>query len=147
MHTLFALEDLYGLKIGNINGEVCLRLDKSNGTSYLSMFDMFSAWEKESAKLRKGEITKEEYDQWRYNYPKFDTSGKWHKIIPSQELSDALVKSLKNLKDSFSNIIKELTDYKNQLALIFMNNSNVAKVLPFLVSRFQKWLTYTIYNT
>lgn len=98
MHTLFALEDLYGLKIGNINGEVCLRLDKSNGTSYLSMFDMFSAWEKESAKLRKGEITKEEYDQWRYNYPKFDTSGKWHKIIPSQELSDALVKSLKKSK-------------------------------------------------
>ncbi len=24
---------------------------------------------------------------------------------------------------------KELTDYKNQLALIFMNNSNVAKVV------------------
>ena len=95
MHTLFALEDLYGLKIGNIDGEVCLRLNKFNGTNYLSMFDMFSAWEREAAKLQNGEITKEEYDQWRYNYPKFDTSGKWHKIIPSQELSDALIKSLK----------------------------------------------------
>jgi hypothetical protein len=42
---------------------------------------------------------------------------------------------------------KELTDYKNQLALIFMNNINVAKVLPFLVSRFQKWLTYAVYST
>lgn len=41
-------------------------------------------------------------------------------------------------------MIKELTDYKNQLALIFMNNSNVAKVLPFLVSHFQKWLTYAV---
>ena len=98
MHTLFALEDLYGLNIGNINGEVCLRLSKSNSTAFSSMFDMFSAWEEEATKLRKGEITKEEYDQWRYNYPKFDTSDKWHKIIPSQELSDALIKSLKKSK-------------------------------------------------
>ena len=29
MHTLFALEDMYGLKIGEIDGELCLRLDKS----------------------------------------------------------------------------------------------------------------------
>ena len=34
MHTLFALEDIYGLKIGEINGEVCLRLDKSKGSTY-----------------------------------------------------------------------------------------------------------------
>ena len=35
MHTLFALEDMYGLKIGEIDGEVCLRLDKSAGTTYV----------------------------------------------------------------------------------------------------------------
>ena len=29
MHTLFALEDIYGLKIGEIDGEVCLRLSKN----------------------------------------------------------------------------------------------------------------------
>ncbi len=98
MHTLFALEDLYGLNIGNINGEVCLRLSKSNSTAFSSMFDMFSAWEEEATKLRKGEITKEEYDQWRYNYPKFDTSDKWHKIIPSQELSDMLVNDFEKSK-------------------------------------------------
>ena len=28
MHTLFALEDLYGLYISDIDGELCLRLDK-----------------------------------------------------------------------------------------------------------------------
>ena len=67
MHTLFALEDLYGLHIGEIDGE--LRLDKTNGTAYLSMFDMFHEWQEQSAKLESGEITKEEYDQWRYNYP------------------------------------------------------------------------------
>ena len=69
IHTLFALEDLYGLHIGEIDGKLCLRLDKTNGTTYLSMFDMFREWQEQSAKLESGEITKEEYDQWRYNYP------------------------------------------------------------------------------
>ena len=69
MHTLFAIEDLYGLHIGEIDGEVCLRLDKDKGSAYLSMFDMFQAWQKQAAKLDAGEITKEEYDEWRYTYP------------------------------------------------------------------------------
>ena len=69
-HTLFALEDVYGLQIGEIDGEVCLRLDKSKSMTYLSMFDMFAAWQQEAEKLRNEEITKEEYDTWRYNYPK-----------------------------------------------------------------------------
>lgn len=69
-HTLFALEDLYGLQIGEIDGEVCLRLDKSRGTSYLNMFEMFNSWQKEFNKLKGGEITKDEYDDWRYNYPR-----------------------------------------------------------------------------
>ena len=68
IHTLFALEDVYGLKIGEINGEVCLRLDKSA----LTMFDMFAAWQREAVKLEAGEITKEEYDTWRYNYPRIE---------------------------------------------------------------------------
>lgn len=71
MHTLFALEDLYGLKIKIIDGEICLALDKSKGTTpYLSMYDMFSTWQKEYDKFKRGEITKDEYDDWRYNYPK-----------------------------------------------------------------------------
>ena len=93
MHTLFALEDMYGLKIGEIDGEVCLHLDKNRGTTYVSMFDMLNAWRQEAAKLETGEITKEEYDQWRYRYPEFDTMQKWAKV-PSQELSDLLVKKL-----------------------------------------------------
>lgn len=92
-HTLFALEDLYGIGIGEIDGEVCLRLDKTKGTTYLSMFEMFSAWQKEAEKLRNDEITKIEYDQWRYRYPELDTTGEWVKI-PSKELSDALVEEL-----------------------------------------------------
>ena len=68
-HTLFTLEDLYGLKITEIDGEVCLHLDKGMGTNYLTMFGMFTAWKEQAQKLKNGEITKEEYDNWRYTYP------------------------------------------------------------------------------
>jgi len=37
MHTLFALEDIYGLKIDKLDDEVCIRLDKNRGTSYISL--------------------------------------------------------------------------------------------------------------
>lgn len=52
------------------------------------------AWRARAAKLEAGEITKEEYDQWRYNYPKFDTTQLWVKV-PSQELSDAFAEQFK----------------------------------------------------
>ncbi len=69
MHTLFALEDIRGLTIGEIDGEICLRLDRSRGLTYSSMFEMFSKWANEAKKLEAGEITREEYDHWRYTYP------------------------------------------------------------------------------
>ena len=72
MHTLFVMEDLYGLRIDKLDGELCIRLDKGMGTNYISMFEMFSAWQEKAEKLKNGEITKEEYDYWRYNYPKFN---------------------------------------------------------------------------
>ena len=87
MHTLFALEDMYGLKIGEIDGEICLRLDKSDYSTYSSMFKMLHAWQSEAARLEKGEITREEYDEWRYKYPELDMHQIWAKV-PSQELFD-----------------------------------------------------------
>ena len=36
------------------------------------MWDMFNAWYQQAEKLESGEITKEEYDQWRYTYPKME---------------------------------------------------------------------------
>ncbi len=72
LHTLFALEDIYGLRIGEIEGELCIRLDKEHPLNQYTMYDMLSSWLRESEKLKNGEITKEEYDHWRYNYPKVD---------------------------------------------------------------------------
>ena len=61
------------------------------------MFDMFHAWQEQAARLEQGEITKEEYDQWRYKYPELDTHQIWTKV-PLQELFDMLEKELKNTK-------------------------------------------------
>ena len=72
MHTLFTLEDEYGLRISDIDGAICLRLDKSKGSTYLAMYDMFDSWHKEMVKLRNDEISKSEYDYWRYNYPRIE---------------------------------------------------------------------------
>lgn len=96
MHTFFALEDMYGLKIGEIDGEICLHLDKSVTAPGSTLDDMFRAWQAQSARLEAGDISKEEYDEWRYKYPALDTTNRWAKV-PSQELSDMLIAGL--LKD------------------------------------------------
>jgi len=72
IHTLFALEDLYGLTINNVDGALCLTLAPGAGMNFVNMTDMFAAWQQEAEKLKNGDITKEEYDQWRYNYPRND---------------------------------------------------------------------------
>lgn len=93
MHTLFALEDMYGIKIGEIDGELCLRLDREH-REYQHLFEPFHTWQQMAATLESGEISQEEYDNWRYNYPELDTSEIRAKV-PSLELSDELIKALK----------------------------------------------------
>jgi hypothetical protein len=97
MHTLFTLEDLRGLQITEIDGEVYLKLDKSKVKTYNEMSQILFAWLEQAKKLDAGEIVKEQYDQWRYKYPEFDTTQRWAKV-PSQELSDYLIEALKEKK-------------------------------------------------
>ena len=95
MHTLFTLEDLYGMRVENANGEVHLCFDESKPTANKSVFAMLAAWAEQAEKYRNGEITKEQYDEWRYTYPKLDTTQIWAKV-PSQELSDTMVEAFKD---------------------------------------------------
>ena len=95
MHTLFTLEDRYGLEVCECEDEVHLRVHIHKGRDAAELHRMLSAWGALAAKLKAGEITKEEYDRWRYRYPELDTSGQWHKITPSQGLSDLLLADLK----------------------------------------------------
>ena len=63
------------------------------------IFEQKSELKEQADKLSSEEINREEYDNWRYHYPEFDTTQRWAKV-PSQELSDALVEAFKDhLKD------------------------------------------------
>ncbi len=94
MHTLFTLEDRYGLKIDEADGEVCLKVDVRKNKDAAELHKMLCAWCQVAAMLKAREITQEEYDRWRYHYPEFDTTQRWAKV-PSQELSDMLIEALK----------------------------------------------------
>ena len=73
MHTLFALEDMYGITVHEIAGNLSLSPDPSH-KEFSAMTEMLTVWAGWSKKLQDGEISKEEYDNWRFNYPK-NTSG------------------------------------------------------------------------
>ena len=96
MHTLFTLEDRYGLEVCECEDEVHLRVHIHKGRDAAELHRMLTAWGAVVAKLKAGEITKEEYDRWRYRYPELDTSGQWHKITPSQELRDLLLEEMQH---------------------------------------------------
>ena len=66
MHTLFTLEDLYGLKIDVINGEIVLRLRECPGNAELR--EDFVEWLNKDLLVRDGDISRDEYDDWRYNF-------------------------------------------------------------------------------
>lgn len=95
MHTLFTLEDIYGLTVSETDGEVCLKVNKDKGKDAAELLKMLYAWKEQADKLSSDEIDREQYDQWRYHYPKYDTTQLWAKV-PSQELSDALVEQFKD---------------------------------------------------
>lgn len=67
MHTLFAIEDLYGLQIGKLDGELCLHFNSIDAR--LKFRDDFNAWYTVLRRYQLGEISKEEYDRWRYTFP------------------------------------------------------------------------------
>ena len=94
MHTLFTLEDNYGLKVTEQDGELALQVDFRKNKDAARLHEMLWTWREQAAKLEAGEISQEDYDRWRYNYPKYDTTQRWAKV-PSKELSDALIKGLK----------------------------------------------------
>lgn len=93
MHTLFTLEDNYGLTVSEVDGEVCLKVKGEKGKDAAELLKMLCSWKEQADKLSAGEINREKYDRWRYYYPKYDATQIWAKV-PSQELSDALVEAL-----------------------------------------------------
>ena len=76
MHTLFTLEDVYGLTIEETDGGVCLRFGRApDNKTPTDLLTAVREWRRQAAMLDAGEITREEYDRWRHYFPKFDTSS------------------------------------------------------------------------
>lgn len=95
MHTLFALEDRYGLTIELGENGVSMRVDPRKGKDAAALSKMVTAWAQQAEMLRSGEISREDYDKWRYNYPQYDETSGYVKV-PSQQFSDAMVKAFKH---------------------------------------------------
>lgn len=94
MHTLFTLEDRYGLTTEKGENGVYMRVDPRKGKDAAELSEMLNAWAEQAEKYHNGDISREDYDKWRYNYPKYDETSGYVKV-PSQELSNILVEALK----------------------------------------------------
>ena len=95
MHTLFTLEDRYGLTIEKGENGVSMCVDPRKGKDAAELSEMLNAWAKQAEKYHNGEISREDYDKWRYNYPKYDETSGYVKV-PSQGLSDEMIEAFKN---------------------------------------------------
>ena len=82
MHTLFTLEDNYGLKITEQDGELALQVDFRQNKDAARLHEMLWTWREQAAKLEAGEISREDYDRWRYHYPEYDGSQIRAKVPP-----------------------------------------------------------------
>ena len=94
MHTLFTLEDNYGLTVSEADGEVCLKVNGEKSKDAAELVKMLCAWKEQADKLNADEISQEDYDRWRYYFPKYDTTQHWERVT-SQGLSDMLVEAFK----------------------------------------------------
>lgn len=88
IQTLFALEDNFNFKVDLVGTEMHLCFKASD--SIFSFNDILYSWHKQQNKYLNGEITKEEYDNWRYNYPSEDDKPYWLKTA-AKELEKFLV--------------------------------------------------------
>ena len=52
MHTLFTLEDIYGLTVSEADGEVCLKVNKDKGREAYELLKMLYAWKEQADKLK-----------------------------------------------------------------------------------------------
>ena len=99
MHTLFTLEDRYGLTIVKTENGVSMYADPRKGMDAAELSEMLNAWAEQSEKYHSGDINRDEYDKWRYNYPKYDETSSYVKV-PSQEVNEAMIEAFKNkIKD------------------------------------------------
>ena len=68
MHTLFTLEDNYVLKISEMDGEVCLKVNVRKNKDAAQLHEMHCSWQQAAAMLEAGSISQEDNDNRRNHY-------------------------------------------------------------------------------
>lgn len=74
---------------------ISMYADSRKGMDAAELSEMLNAWAEQSEKYHNGDINRDEYDKWRYNYPKYDEASGFVKA-PSQQFSDAMVEAFKD---------------------------------------------------
>ena len=69
MHTLFTLEDRYGLTVTELDGQVCLKPDINHPNYSMDLSQNLRSWYEIKARLTSGIVRIEDYDHWRYSFP------------------------------------------------------------------------------
>lgn len=87
MHTFFALEDMYGFKVTENDGEIYLHLGSSVSAPGSSLNTMLHAWQQQTTHLENGTISKEDYDEWRYQYSE-PAPSQYTLKLPSPKVDD-----------------------------------------------------------
>ena len=95
MHTLFTLEDRYGLTADiDDDGSVVFKINRSQSVQADAFYKEAECWAKISHQYKNGEIDKDTYDQFRYTYPEQNPD---YRHIPqlSPDLEKQLLKAAK----------------------------------------------------
>ncbi len=66
MHTLFTLENLYGFQIAETGEGLVLRLQASLASGGIQ--NALAAWERQRLMMEAGILSKESYDEWRFQF-------------------------------------------------------------------------------
>lgn len=71
MHIFFAMEDMYGAKLRKIDEDYYLRIEEEDNDELVTGVRnaVLQEWLDKRQALEQGKISKEAYDEWRYNYP------------------------------------------------------------------------------
>ncbi|MBR6572876.1 MAG: helix-turn-helix transcriptional regulator [Clostridia bacterium] len=81
LHTLFAIEDLYGLEIKEIDGRYMLSLSAPD----TKLEKALSAWCEKKENFENGEIEEEDYNLFRYSYTEASDNKSAAKVVVKRE--------------------------------------------------------------
>ena len=80
MHSLFYLEDVYGLTIEKDGDAVYFHIDPKKNDKAAELLKAVEQWADKATQYKNGDIDRDAYDDWRYLYPKY---AKGYKKIKS----------------------------------------------------------------